>query len=374
MHMKNSRNEKKFKNQSREIDKAKITCFSCRKKGHYARDCHSKSHGKVNHVPERSKGPNYSAFSSEIRRTVERSEEQTVTYPEVNISHKNNLKIWHERTGHINLKALCELTERGFIEKLDVANKEDFFCEGCQYGRQYRFSFNPREYKATKQGKLIYSGICGPTSVQSVGGASYVILLKDDYSGFRTVNFLKHKNDALEAFQKFAQLCENKFSHKIKALRVDNGTEYINLHFSDFLNKKDIQLETTAPYTPQQNERSERGMRTTVGIARSITYSKELPLYLWAEAVNTAIYILNRTPASQAPDSTLHELWTGKSTSLNHLRIFGSEAYMHVPDNLQKKLEPKSRKMIFVGYEKLIQLLKPLKYQEMLSSMKKMPI
>ncbi|GBM72640.1 hypothetical protein AVEN_238224-1 [Araneus ventricosus] len=33
---------------------------------------------------------------------------RTVTYPEVNISHKNNLKIWYERTGHINLKALCD--------------------------------------------------------------------------------------------------------------------------------------------------------------------------------------------------------------------------------------------------------------------------
>ncbi|GBL94904.1 hypothetical protein AVEN_168484-1 [Araneus ventricosus] len=73
--MNNSRNEKKFKNQSRDIDKTKITCFSCRKTGRYARDCHSKSRGKSNNVPERSKGPNYSAFSSEIRRTVERSEE-----------------------------------------------------------------------------------------------------------------------------------------------------------------------------------------------------------------------------------------------------------------------------------------------------------
>ncbi|GBM58093.1 hypothetical protein AVEN_164281-1 [Araneus ventricosus] len=94
---------------------------------------------------------------------------RTVTYPEVNISHKNNLKIWHERTGHINLKALCELSERGLIEKLDVSNKEDFFCEGCQYGKQHIFPSNPREYKATKRGELIYSDICGPMSVQSVG-------------------------------------------------------------------------------------------------------------------------------------------------------------------------------------------------------------
>ncbi|GBM84329.1 Retrovirus-related Pol polyprotein from transposon TNT 1-94 [Araneus ventricosus] len=93
-------------------------------------------------------------------------------------------------------------------------------------------------------------------------------------------------------------------------------------------------------------------MRTIVESARSMIYSKELPSYLWAEAVKTAIYIWNRTPTSQAPDSTPHELWTGKSTSLNHLRIFGSEAYMYVPDNLRKKLEPKSKKVIFVGYEK----------------------
>ncbi|GBM75268.1 hypothetical protein AVEN_214589-1 [Araneus ventricosus] len=121
--------------------------------------------------------------------------------------------------GRINLKALCELSERGLIKKLDVSNKEDFFCEGCQYGKQYRFSSNPRKYKATKPGELIYSDICGPMSVQSVGGASNFILMKDDCSGFRTVNFLKHKSDALDV-----QLCENKFSHKVKALRVDNGT------------------------------------------------------------------------------------------------------------------------------------------------------
>ncbi|GBM93466.1 Retrovirus-related Pol polyprotein from transposon TNT 1-94 [Araneus ventricosus] len=239
----------------------------------------------------------------------------------MNISHKNNLKIWHQRTGHKNLKALCELSKRGLIEKLDVSNNEDFFCEGCQFDKQQRFSTNPREYKATKPGELIYGDICGPMSVQS--------LSKTLFNCVRT-----------------------NLATKSKHLRVDNGTEYISLHFNDFLNKKGIQLETTAPYTPQQNGRSERDMRTIVESARSMMYSKELPLYVWSQAVNTAIYILNRTPTSQAPDSTPHELWTGKSTSLNHLRIFGSEAYMHVPENLRKKLEPNSKKVIFVGYEK----------------------
>lgn len=465
-------NENRRKNHNKSVDKSKITCYTCRKKGHYARDCRSKPREKVNDVIDQSRGSSsYSAFNSEVGKYV-KSEElwildsgasahmsynlnyfnnfcesvhnevirlgnnlelpikgrgniniqrlingkwlggeindvlyvpdlkknllsegvmaskgmkiikmknqadiyncedeligtavrstnnlyhmlfKTASSPEANISLKNNLKVWHQRTGHINLKALCELSNRGLIEKLDISEKDEFFCEGCQYGKQHRFPFNQKEYKATKPAELIYSDICGPMSVQSVGGANYFILMKDDFSGFRTVNFLKHKSDALEAFQNFVQMCENKFGHQVKALRVDNGTEYINLCFNDFLHKKGIQLETTAPYTPQQNGRSERDMRTIVESARSMIYSKEVPLYLWAEAVNTAVYVLNRTPTSQAPNSTPYELWTGKSLYLNHLRIFGSEAYMHVPDVLRKKLEPKSKKMIFVGYDK----------------------
>ena len=92
-------------------------------------------------------------------------------------------------------------------------------------------------------------------------------------------------------------------------------------------------------------------MRTIVESARAMIYNKNLPLFLWAEAVNTAVSILNNTPTSQAPISTPHELWSGKQMSLKHLRTFVSEAYMHVPDQLRKKLVPKGTKMIFVGYD-----------------------
>ncbi|XP_062714076.1 uncharacterized protein LOC134290874 [Aedes albopictus] len=35
---------------------------------------------------------------------------------------------------------------------------------------------------------------------------------------------------------------------------------------------------------------------------------------------------------------------------MKHLRVFGSEAYVHVPKPLRKKLSPVSQKMTFVGY------------------------
>ncbi|KAK9703865.1 hypothetical protein QE152_g29045 [Popillia japonica] len=114
---------------------------------------------------------------------------------------------------------------------------------------------------------------------------------------------------------------------------------------------KGIQLETSAPYCHEQNGAAEREIRTIVESARSMLYTKDLPLYLWAEAVNTSVYILDRTPNVHTPNSTPFELWTGRKPVLNHLKVFGSEVFLHIPDNLRKKLEPKSRELILVGYD-----------------------
>ena len=41
----------------------------------------------------------------------------------------------------------------------------------------------------------------------------------------------------------------------------------------------------------------------------------------------------------------------GKKPDLSHVRIFGSIAYAHIPDEKWQKLDPKSEKCILVGYE-----------------------
>jgi len=110
-------------------------------------------------------------------------------------------------------------------------------------------------------------------------------------------------------------------------------------------------METTAPYTPEQNGRSERDNRTIVESARSMLHAKQLPTRLWAEAMNTAVYILNRTPTLCTKGGTPYEIWMRKKPSLAHLRIFGSEVFVHVPKEQRSKWDKKSKKMIFVGYQ-----------------------
>lgn len=81
-------------------------------------------------------------------------------------------------------------------------------------------------------------------------------------------------------------------------------------------------------------------------------YTRDLPKHLWAEAVNTVVYILNRTPTTQTPNSTPFEMWYDKKPSLDHIRLFGSETYVFVPKQSRTKLESKGRKLILVGYDK----------------------
>jgi hypothetical protein len=48
----------------------------------------------------------------------------------------------------------------------------------------------------------------------------------------------------------------------------------------------------------------------------------------WAEVVGTTCYLVNRSPSSTLDDKTPHEVWFGKKPSLQHLRVFGCDAYV----------------------------------------------
>ena len=77
---------------------------------------------------------------------------------------------------------------------------------------------------------------------------------------------------------------------------------------------------------------------------------KKMPDYFWAEAVATAVYIMNRTPTAAVHGMTPEEKYTGKKPDISHLKVFGCIAYVHIPDERRTKLDPKAEKCIFIGY------------------------
>ncbi|KAG6404541.1 hypothetical protein SASPL_136790 [Salvia splendens] len=48
---------------------------------------------------------------------------------------------------------------------------------------------------------------------------------------------------------------------------------------------------------------------------------------------------------------TPQEAWSGRKPRIAHLRVFGSKAYAHVPDQTRSKLDDRSKPFIFIGYD-----------------------
>jgi hypothetical protein len=67
--------------------------------------------------------------------------------------------------------------------------------------------------------------------------------------------------------------------------------------------------------------------------------------------VGIACYLVNKSPSLGLDDKTPQEVWTGKKPSLTHLKVFGYDAYVHVPKESKTKLGKKDEKCIFIGYK-----------------------
>ena len=83
---------------------------------------------------------------------------------------------------------------------------------------------------------------------------------------------------------------------------------------------------------------------------RSMLADSRLPHRFWAEALSTAAYLINRSPTKTLDGKTPFQAWYGKKPNVNHLRVFGCSAYVHVPKDKRKKLDPKAEKCTLLGY------------------------
>ena len=113
----------------------------------------------------------------------------------------------------------------------------------------------------------------------------------------------------------------------------------------------------------------ERKNRTIMSCVRSMLKEKKLPLELWAQAVNTCVYVLNRSYTKSLENVTPYERWSGRKPAVDHLRVFGSVVHVKSTGMLNK-LQCRSVMMVFIGYErgtKAYRCLNPLNFKVSIS-------
>ncbi|GKA03524.1 retrotransposon protein, putative, ty1-copia subclass [Tanacetum coccineum] len=202
----------------------------------------------------------------------------------------NSTYLWHCRLAHISKKRIEKLQQEGLLKSTDDESFDQ--SASCLSGKMTRKSFPHRPERATDLLEIIHTDMCGPLRHVSRQGASYFITFTDDYSHYGYVYLLKHKHEVFETFKVFKNEVENQLGKTIKALRSDQGGEYISQEFKDYLKACGIVQQLTPSYTPQHNR---------------------------DYALEYATRILNMVPTKKV-DKTLYELWYGKVPNLSYIK------------------------------------------------------
>jgi transposase InsO family protein len=266
-----------------------------------------------------------------------------------------NLETWHQCMGHLSyetVKAIHNaepLSVYGF--KLDGLQKEDTPCHGCQLGKIHRLPFPPSSKHAEVPLEIVHSDLVGPFQTNSIQGNKYFATFIDDYSKIAVITYMKSKDQFKQAFINYKAWAENQLSHTIKCLHLDRGGEYVNNDLKHILQEAGVEHKLTVPHSPQQNGRAERFNHTIMEKASAMLHHAGMSQGFWETAVATACHLYNRTPTRSNKWRTPLELWNGTIPDVSYYKVYGCKAYYHVPDHNRRKLDPKAREAVFVGYE-----------------------
>ncbi|GJT22002.1 putative ribonuclease H-like domain-containing protein [Tanacetum coccineum] len=260
--------------------------------------------------------------------------------------------LWHRRLGHVNFKNINKLVKGNLVRGLPSKTfKLDHSCLACRKGKQHRASCKKIEERTVREPlELLHMDLFGPVSVESINKKKYCLVVTDDCSKFSWVFFLAYKDETYDMLHDLIVGLENRLRHKVKTIRCDHGTEFKNQLMNEFCAKKGIKREYSIARTPQQNGVAERKNRTLIEAARTMLADSLLPIQFWAEAVNTACYVLNRVLVTKPQMKTPYEILMGRSPNISFMRPFGcSLTILNTLDHLGK-FDGKSEEGYLLGY------------------------
>ncbi|GJX25015.1 putative ribonuclease H-like domain-containing protein [Tanacetum coccineum] len=260
--------------------------------------------------------------------------------------------LWHRRLGHINFKNMNKLVRGNLVRGLPSKIFEnDHSCVACQKGKQHKASCKAKLVNSiSKPLHMLHMDLFGPTNVKSLMKKSYCLVVTDDFSRFSWVFFLATKDETSGILKTFITEIENQLDYKVKVIRSDNGTEFKNSVMNQFCEMKGIKREFSVARTPQQNGVAERRNRTLIEAARTMLVDSKLPTTFWAEAVNTACYVLNRVLVIKPHNKTPYELIRGRTPLIDFMKPFGCPVtILNTRDHLGK-FDGKADEGFFVGY------------------------
>jgi hypothetical protein len=158
---------------------------------------------------------------------------------------------------------------------------------------------------------LVFSDVWGPAPMLSSNGSCYYVSFLDNFSKFCWLYPISSKSDIHSAFLRFQNNVERQLKLKffIPMAVVNSVT-----HFAHRL---------SCPHTHQQNGVIERKHRHIVEVGLSLLANASMPQSFWAEAFQTATFLIDRLPTPVLHQKSPFEVIFHTPPDYWFLKIFG---------------------------------------------------
>ncbi|CAI7919535.1 unnamed protein product [Closterium sp. NIES-53] len=205
-----------------------------------------------------------------------------------------------------------------------VAQKQHKDEENPKAAAEEEYGENISEATAKAPLDEVVMDVVGPLKL-GAAGAEYFLTIVDVYTRMTWVYVLSKKSDVAETVKTdWLPMVERQQDQLVKAIRTDQGGEFLSKEFSLWLKKNGIRHSLTMPYSPAMNGIAERANRTITETARGLLIEAGLPDYFWPDAVRSACVSKNRALTHVRADKWVPYVeWIGRKPKVDMVRVFG---------------------------------------------------
>ncbi|MBW0478652.1 hypothetical protein O181_018367 [Austropuccinia psidii MF-1] len=249
--------------------------------------------------------------------------------------------VWHHKLGH----PLNQASKTLGLPSLSNT------CETCILGKLALLPFSSSFEKVNQPLEYIHKDLVGPITPESNSGFPYFLTIVDQFTSFKSVRFLKTKNEAFKEIIEWKAYAEKLHSPRIKKLVSDRGREFGNKNFPMLAASCGFVHLFAPTSTPENNGFPEHANRTILDKVRCLLLTSNLPRSYWAKAVNTASFLSNIVPTPSRDNLSPFSLWSSKPSRIKRLKTFGCKDFILIHKNKREgKLSTTSKEGILLGF------------------------
>ena len=190
------------------------------------------------------------------------------------------------------------------------------------------------------------------SSVRSLEGHKYALVLTDCCTGYRWLYGLKTKDEVLLVMKKwYSDIAELRDKHKLFIIMRDNSGENTSREICEFLESKGITNYFSTPYEQWQNGQPESAINSLMTLARANMVESGLGGQFWFSAMMAAKDARNATYKNRIK-TTPWMLMHGTKRDVSKFRAFGCRAYVYLNEERRAKGKHVARaaEAIYLGF------------------------